>query len=174
MDRLAEMADDYFRLLQEIAPLRRAGRHLYETLQEARDMVRDDHDLIVCRDQAYQIHRTAELVQGDCKIGLDCAIARRAEEEAESSRRMALAAHRLNVLAAVFFPIVTISSILGVNLSRGLEEDMLTQWFFWLVLAGGVLSGFFLKAAIIEKGVTGVPLCGELPGKLLEDLALGI
>ena len=26
----------------------------------------------------------------------------------------------------------------------------------------------------IQTGVTGAPLCGQLPGKLLEDLALGI
>ena len=113
-------------------------------------MVHEDPDLIVCRDQAYQIHRAAELVQGDCKIGLDCAIARRAEEEAESSRRMALSAHRLNVLAAIFFPIVTISAIFDMNLSHGLDR-VFAPWLFWLVVLGAIVCGLFLKAAIVEK-----------------------
>ena len=149
----AERADDYFRLLREIAPLRRATRNLYETLQEARQKLAEDHDLIVCRDQAYHVHRFAELLQGDSKSGLDCAVARRAEEQAKSTYRMALAAYRLNVLAAVFLPTVTISSVLGMNLTRGLQEEMLSQWFFWLVLAAGIGFGVVLKTAILDKPV---------------------
>jgi hypothetical protein len=146
----AEMADEYFRLMRDVAPLHRASGHLYHTLQEARQLVRDDRELIVCRDQAYQIHREAELLQGDAKIGLDCAIARRAEEEAESSRKMEVAAHRLNALAAIFFPIATIATIFGMGLKSGLEETF-TPWLFWLVLAGCVAGGLLLKAAIMGK-----------------------
>lgn len=147
----ADAADDYLGLLRRLAPLRRATRHLHDALQEARQMVSEDHDLIVCRDLAYQIQRLADLVQDDTKSGLDCAIARRAEEQAESGERMALAAHRLNVLAAVFFPIVTISSILGMNLADGLDERMLSQWLFWLVLAVGIGSGILLNSLILPK-----------------------
>jgi len=150
-EQRAELADEYFQLLREIAPLHRAARNLYDTLQQAREMVREDADLIVCRDQAYQIHRESELLRSDIQSGLDCAVARRAEEQARSSDRMALAAHRLNVLAAIFFPIVTISSILGMNLGRGLDEAMLSQWLFWVVLAAGIGCGFVLKAAIIDR-----------------------
>jgi hypothetical protein len=146
----AEMADDYFRLMREIAPLRRAAHNMYETLQAARQMVSEDQDLIVRRDEAYQIHRAAELLQGDAKIGLDCAIARRAEQEAESSNKMALAAHRLNVLAAIFFPIATIATIFGMNLASGLENAF-TPWLFWFVLAGCILCGLLLTAMIVGK-----------------------
>jgi Mg2+ and Co2+ transporter CorA len=149
----AEASDEYFQLFREIAPLRRAACNLHDTLQEARQAVSDDPDLIVCRDQAYQVQRSADLVQGDIQSGLDCAVARRAEEQAKSSYQMALAAHRLNVLAAVFFPIVTISSVLGMNLSRGLDEEMFSQWVFWLVLAAGVGFGLLLKGAVIDKPV---------------------
>ncbi|NQT13545.1 MAG: hypothetical protein HQ582_12400 [Planctomycetes bacterium] len=149
----AELADDYFRLLREISPLRRTARHLHDTLQEARQMVSDDPDLIVCRDQAYHIQRLADLVRDDTQSGLDCAIARRAEDQAKSSERMALASHRLNVLAAVFFPIVTISSILGMNLSQGLEERMLSEWLFWAVLLAGIGCGLVLYAIIMARPV---------------------
>lgn len=150
-EQRAQLADEYFQLLREIAPLHRAAHNLYDTLQQAREMVREDDDLIVCRDQAYQIHRESELLRSDIQSGLDCAVARRAEEQARSSDRMALAAHRLNLLAAIFFPIVTISSILGMNLARGLDEAMLSQWLFWVVLAVGIGCGFVLKAAIIDR-----------------------
>jgi hypothetical protein len=150
VEQRAEMADEYFELLRQIAPLHRAAHNLYSTLQQAREMVREDADLIVCRDQAYQVHRESELLRSDIQSGLDCAVARRAEEQAQSSDQMALASHRLNVLAAVFFPIVTISSIMGMNLARGPEEEMLSQWLFWAVLAAGIVCGFVLKAAIID------------------------
>ena len=77
-------------------------------------------------------------------------MARRAEEQAKSGEKMALASHRLNVLAAIFFPVVTISSIMGMNLARGLNEEMLSQWLFWVVLAAGLVCGFLLKAAVID------------------------
>ena len=146
----AERSDEYFRILREIAPLRRAASNMYDTLQEARDLVREDEHLIVCRDEAYHVCRATELLQGDAKIGLDCAIARRAEEEAESSHRMAVASHRLNVLVAIFFPIATIATIFGMNLDHGLGATE-GPWLFWVLVLAGVASGFFLRAAIMEK-----------------------
>jgi len=149
-EQRADLADDYFGLLRNIAPLHRAAHNLYNTLQQAREAVRDDADLIDCRDQAYQVHRESELLRSDIQSGLDCAVARRAEEQAQSSEKMALASHRLNVLAAIFFPIVTISSIMGMNLERGLDEAMLSQWMFWAVLVAGIICGLLLKLAIID------------------------
>jgi Mg2+ and Co2+ transporter CorA len=149
-EQRADLADEYFQLLRDIAPLHRAAHNLYNTLQQAREMVREDADLIVCRDQAYQIHRESELLRSDIHSGLDCAVARRAEEQAKSGEKMALGSHRLNVLAAIFFPVVTISSIMGMNLARGLNEEMLSQWLFWVVLGAGVLCGLLLKAVVID------------------------
>ncbi|HID74450.1 MAG TPA: hypothetical protein EYP56_00455 [Planctomycetaceae bacterium] len=145
----AETSDDYFALLQAIAPLFRAARNMYDTLQQARQAVGEDRGLISCRDDAYALQRTAELLQWNIKGGLECAIARRAEEEARSSREMAMASHRLNVLAAIFFPVVTIASIFGMNLKHGLE-DVLSPVLFWAVLLVGIVSGFALKAAIVH------------------------
>jgi hypothetical protein len=149
-EQRADLADEYFQLLRDIAPLYRAAGHLHDTLQRAREAVPEDADLIVCRDEAYQVHRESELLRSDIRSGLDCAVARRAEEQAKSGEKMAVASHRLNVLAAIFFPLVTISAIMGMNLARGLEEAMLSQWLFWAVLVGGVVCGLLLKTAIID------------------------
>jgi Mg2+ and Co2+ transporter CorA len=146
----AQTSDDYFPLLQAIAPVFRSARNMHDTLQQARETVREDRGLITARDHAYTVQRTAELLQSDIKNGLDCAIARRAEEEAASSREMAEAGHRLNVLAAVFFPVVTIASIFGMNLDHGLEHAF-KPVLFWIVLLIGIVSGFVLKASIMRR-----------------------
>ncbi len=145
----AELADDYFDILQDLTPLARAARNMHDVLQEAREAEADDRNLIVCRDAAYAIQRTADLLQADTKNGLECDIARRAEEEAKSSREMARAAHRLNTLAALFFPIVTFASIFGMNLQSGLEQAY-GPWLFWAAAAAGIVGGIVLKALFID------------------------
>jgi hypothetical protein len=145
----AETSGQYFPLLQAISPLHRAARNMYDVLQKARDAVREDRRLIVCRDNAYAVQRTAELLQSDIKHGLDCAIARRVEEEAQSSREMAQAGHRLNVLAATFFPIATAATVFGMNLRSGLE-DTLPPALFWIVLLAGIFCGFLLRPTVVR------------------------
>ncbi|MEN6494010.1 MAG: CorA family divalent cation transporter [Thermoguttaceae bacterium] len=144
----AEWAKDFLEILQQIAPLRRSTRNLYETLQEAREIVSEDNDLILCRDQAYALQRRAELIESDTRSGLECAVVRRAEEQAESSQQMAVAAHRLNLLAALFFPIATIAAVFGMNLRHGLEGTVYDPWLFWLIVSGGLALGVFFKGAV--------------------------
>lgn len=151
----ARVADDYFPILQAITPLHRSARNLHDVLQEAREAARDDRELLACRDHAYVIQRSAELLGSDTKTGLDCAAARQAENEAKSSRQMAVAGHRLNVLAALFFPIATVATIFGMNLESGLEHA-LTPALFWAVLVVGVLGGILLRASIVN-GTPNVP-----------------
>lgn len=150
MDDAAQSADEYFAVVYALTPLQRAARNLHAVLQDARTKCPDDRDLINLRDRAYQIERTAELLYTDARNGLEYAVAKRAEEQAESSHLMAVSAHRLNILAAFFFPVVTVSTILGMNLTSGLES--LDQQFaplpFVATLAAGLVLGFVLRAAI--------------------------
>lgn len=145
----AASAEDYFTVLDGVAPVHRSARHLYETLQEARKMVREDRNVINFRDRAHEIERTAELLYRETQHSLDFAIARRAEEQAKSTRRMALSAHRLNLLAAFFFPIATLSTIFGANLDHGFETDYAPLPFLALV-AFGLALGFLLKSFVTE------------------------
>jgi hypothetical protein len=89
----------------------------------------------------------SELLENDARQALNYLVAKRTEEQAESSHRMATAAHRLNVLAAFFFPLVTLSAIFGVNLVHGLETANPPIPFF-VVLAAGLMLGFVLKAFV--------------------------
>lgn len=118
----ARLARDFLELLDRVAPLVRSTRNLHDVLQSAREAVGDDRRLITARDKAYELARRAELLYEDSKNGLDFAVALRAEQNAEHSRQMAVAAHRLNLLVAFFFPIATLMAIFGANLGNGLAR----------------------------------------------------
>lgn len=121
-DDAASQAHDFLRLLDRAAPLTRSTRNMHDTLQQAREALPDERRLIVARDRAYDLARRADLLYHDAKNGLEFAMASQAEKQAESSRQMATAAYRLNLLAAFFFPIATLSAIFGTNLQNGMEH----------------------------------------------------
>jgi hypothetical protein len=143
----ANTAEAHFAVLDGLAPIYRAARHLHQVLQEARQMIPEDRDLINYRDRAYEIERTAELLHTDTKNALDVLTAKKAEEQAQASHRMAVSAHRLNMLVAFFFPLATLSGILGVNLLHGFET-MAPPFLFLAFLGAGLLSGVLLMAFV--------------------------
>lgn len=162
-DHKAETATEYFQVLSALAPLRRATGNLHQALQQARELCSEDRNLINFRDQAYRVERMADLLQNDVKASLDFRIARQAEEQAQNSYQMAVSAHRLNALAAFFFPLATLSAIFGVNLKHGMEEvitlDDLTSAAipstpFLLVLGFGIVMGFFLRSMVNRNAPT--------------------
>jgi hypothetical protein len=57
---------------------------------------------------------------------------------------MARASHRLNLLAAFFFPIVTLCSIFGVSLEHGIDKLIPPPFGFLGVIAIGLVLGFVL------------------------------
>lgn len=146
----ASCAADYFSILQAIAPLHRSSCNLHNTLQKARDMMPEDRDIIVARDAAGDTERAFELLYMDAKNGLDYTAAQRNELQSQRTYEMSVTAHRLNILAAIFFPITAISSIFGMNFATGLES-LPGIWLFWGILSGGFISGLILSKVISEK-----------------------
>jgi hypothetical protein len=150
----AASAEDYFLLLRAIAPLHRTTRHLHATLQQARELVPADRDLINLRDQVGEVERALELLHSDAQNGLDFTIAHQAEQQAERSYDMAVAAHRLNLLAATFFPVATLSAvysaIFGMILAHGAQEWS-TPALFWCLLGLGLVCGLMLGRVIARK-----------------------
>jgi Mg2+ and Co2+ transporter CorA len=144
----ATSSRDYFQLLQELVPLDRSLRNAHAALQQAREMMPNERALISARDQAGDLARAAELLQSDAKHGLDFTIARQSEEQARRTYEMAISAHRLNLLAAIFFPLATLSSLFGMNLIHGYES---TPHLFWLLAAAGLVVGTVLALGINRR-----------------------
>lgn len=127
----AATAAAYHTVLEEAAPVLRASRGLHRTLQQARESIKEDSDLINCRDRAAAIERTAELLVQDAQFGLSYIAARQSEAQAAIADRMAATAHRLNILAALFLPLTAIASLLSMEVHSGLAN---TRENFWIII----------------------------------------
>ncbi len=138
----AQSADEYFELIEGLAPLHRASRNMHAVLQEARKLVPHDRDIINLRDGAYEVERTAELLYDVSKNSLDFAVAKRSEEQAKASHEMAVAAHRLNLFVAFFFPVATLAAIFGMSVDSPLTNWLALPWLLIMIL--GLLSGSVL------------------------------
>jgi hypothetical protein len=153
----AHRASEFFTLLQAVVPIGRAARNLHSTLQDAREAIPEDRDLISLRDLAGTLDRTAEVLHQDAKNGLDFVVARSAEEQTRRTYEMTVSSHRLNVLAAIFFPLATMAALFGMNIPHGLETSRPAA--FWTVLVIGMALGLGLAMWVINKP----PMPGERP-----------
>jgi hypothetical protein len=139
-----------FKILSSVAPILRAAKNMTKALQSARELTGNDREIITLRDEAEMVEQQAELLWLESKNALDFDIAKRAEEQSEQSEEISLAAHRLNLLAAIFFPITAIASVLGVSIETGLE-GWLTPLRFWLVMAMSLGFGVLLKGLLAPR-----------------------
>ena len=146
----AQTSSDYFAVLQAATPLVRTTRHLWRALQDAREGIPKDHDLIVLRDKADDLQRAAELVHEHAEDGLGFALARAAEEQARQGADIARASHRLNLLAALFFPMTALATIFGMQLDHGLGATG-APWVFWAIVAAALGLGLGLRASLARR-----------------------
>jgi hypothetical protein len=138
-------ADDYLPLMEALAPIVRANRNLLETLEEARKSVPEERLLIDMRDRAYDLSRQAELLYEDAKNSMDVAIVRRADEQAQNTNRMMIAAHRLNTLAALFFPFATLGAIFGTTFTDNWSWSQSVVPFLLFLVASGLFGVFLTR-----------------------------
>jgi len=146
----ATTAEEHAELLETVMPLNRASTNLYSALQAARDYVKADGFLIAVRDAAYELNRNFDLLAADAKLALDYHIARNAEIQAARAAEATEAQHKLNVLAAVTFPLMALATIFGMNLTHGIENQ--TPAIFWLVFALGLITGAVTKGWVTKGG----------------------
>ena len=138
-----------FNLLEALTPLVRAARNLHLALQAARESVGNDPFLIEMRDLASEVDRNLDLLLEDVRNAIQYRTAREAEEQARLGKEALQASHRLNILAALFFPLTAIASLFGMNLAHGLSER--SPALFWLVFAVGVALGVGMKGWVLAK-----------------------
>lgn len=148
----AKSAAELFATLEVVTPLNRASTHLYAALQAARDLVENDIFLIGMRDEAYEFSRNFDLLLADAKLALDCRIAHNAELQAVQAHEMAAAQHKLNILAAITFPLMALATLFGMNLTSGLEN--LNAILFWIVFAAGISVGLVTQKWVIKTATS--------------------
>ena len=150
LEHAAQSADEYSRLLEGLAPVARSVRNLLEVFEEARKAQPSDRSLIDHRDRAYELSRWADLMYDDAKNSMDVAVVRRAEEQAAASYRMMVSAHRLNVLAALFFPFATLGAIFGTTLTDNWTWSHSAGPFALFIIAG-LICGAILAVFISRE-----------------------
>jgi hypothetical protein len=136
----AARSDDYFNVLTRLSPIVRATHNLHTALLDGTKVAADDPMLARATERAYELHRRVELIQHDAKLAFDFLSARHAEELAESSKRVAEATYRLNVLVSSFLPVATLGAIFGMNLETGLESWK-SPWPIVTIVGGGLTVG---------------------------------
>ena len=139
-----------FDLMEALTPLVRAARNQHQALQAARDAIKNDVFLIEMRDLAYDVERNLELLLEDTRNAVQHRMAREAEKQAKLSQQALQASHRLNILAALFFPLTALASLFGMNLAHGLDQGSVL--IFWLVSIASIGLGFVLKSWVLARG----------------------
>lgn len=149
----ANESADYFEILTEVGPLIRSANNLLGVLEESRTLAKKDRALLLLRDRAYALTRRLDLIQHEAQTTINYLTARRAEEQAEAVRHQTASAYRLNILAAFFFPVATISAIFGMNLRNGLEgfDDDWGPLTMGLLVGGGFALGLVLAFLVTRK-----------------------
>ncbi len=148
-EQVAARADDYLHLLEGLAPIVRTQRNFFETLEEARKAMPAARELIDVRDRAYDLTRQAELLYEDAKNSMDVAVVRRADEQAAASHHMTVAAYRLNILAALFFPFATLGAAFGTTLTDNWSWSR-SEVPFLLFIGISLIAGIILTAFVAK------------------------
>ena len=134
--------------LEGTIPVQRSVAHMHQALQDARQAMPDDRLLINYRDQAYDMERTADILLQDVQHDLEFAAARHEEQQTAAAHQMAVAAHRLNVMAALFLPLATISAVLGMNLSPTYTEYVSPNVLMVSVVVGSLILGAIIAGSL--------------------------
>ena len=147
---VATTTEGWFAILATAAPLHRAAVNMADALHAAQQHLPEGvrNELQDAADSASEVARDTELLQQQAQHSIDFLLARQNEIQALASEAQADAAHRLNVAAAIFFPLATIASVFGMNLPTGMEQASVMT--FWIIVAVGLAMGVVVAAKLMR------------------------
>ena len=151
----ANKADAYLKIVEALAPVSRSLQNFSNVMKEARKQVPDATELIDLRDRAYELARSAQLNYQMTRDEMDVAMIVRGEEHSRIADRMAQASHRLNMMAAFFLPLATISGVFGTTLTDNWSWSSSVVPFL-LMITLGLLAGFVCMVMFQPKSADGV------------------
>jgi Mg2+ and Co2+ transporter CorA len=82
----------------------------------------------------------------DAKNALEYLETKAQEEQTVLARKTMDAQHRLNLIAALFFPVTALGSIFGTNLRTGLEGQ--APVLFWILFFSAFGIGFLVRGSV--------------------------
>lgn len=146
----ANSTESWFGILAIVAPLHRAAANMSDALHDAQQHLPDNVRNVLqdAADAAAEVARDAELLQQQAQHSIDFLLARQNEIQALASEAQADATRRLNVIAAIFFPLATIASVFGMNLPSGMERASVMM--FWIIVAAGLAMGIAVGAKVMR------------------------
>ncbi len=142
-----ETAESVHDILDLAAPLQRAVRNMAAVVQELRTALNSDREVLNIRDLAVSTELAIDLLTADAKSSLEYLIAKNAMIQAKQAEKAAKEAQKLNRLAALFFPLVTMASLLGMNS----PSKMLSDGSVYAVVIFGLLLGGLLWVILSKK-----------------------
>jgi Mg2+ and Co2+ transporter CorA len=145
----AQTAEDLFQVLDRLIPVARSATNMKAALQSAREAVKEDRLLIDLRDRSIEVARGLELLLADARLALDFRLARNAEEQTQAAMAANRAQQKLNVLAALTFPLMTLTAVFGMNLRSGAEEFSIIA--FWAIFLAGIVLGLMVRSWVQTK-----------------------
>ena len=98
--------DSLFAIIDSLIPLARSSNNMKQALQTAREALGNDAFIIDMRDRSVDIARGFELLLADARLSLEFRLARSAEAQARAAKVGNRAQHKLNILAAIAFPLM--------------------------------------------------------------------
>lgn len=142
-----ETAENVHEVLDQAAPLYRAMRNLASVMQELRTALNTDREVLDIRDMALAAELSIDLVLADAKSSLEYLIAKNAMIQAKETAKAAKEAQKLNRLAALFFPLVTLASFFGMNP----PSEILNYGGIYVVIISGLVMGGLLWIILSKK-----------------------
>lgn len=140
----ADTALKYFTVLEAIIPLHFAAVRMASALQMARDQIPTNRQVLLWRDESFEIQRESEILQVCTKNALDYHQAKSVEDLSEITFQLSKTSHKLNMMATLFVPMMAICGLFGMNVFSGLEhEDRFPL--FWIIAAVSILLGIGLN-----------------------------
>ena len=118
----ANSAIEYFTILEEIIPLHFAAIRMASALQSARDVTPTNRQVLLWRDETFEIGRESELLQINAKNALDYYQAKSVEDLSKVTYDLSKTSHHLNMMATFFVPMMAVAGLFGMNLHNGFEN----------------------------------------------------
>lgn len=140
----ANSALKYFQILEDITPIHFGTIRMATALQMARDHLPDNRQVLLWRDETFELERETEIFQVRTKNAMDYHQSKSVEDLSQITFELSKTSHKLNMMATFFVPMMAICGLFGMNIFSGLEHESYFP-LFWIIAVTSILIGICLN-----------------------------